>query len=252
MADPIDPIASARGPRTVLPKRFYQRAAAEARDGAYVIVLDGRPLRTPARKLLALPDVALAEAVAAEWTAQGEHIDPATMPVTRIVNSAIESVAGEMEAVADEIMRFAGSDLVCYRAAGPAPLLAEQARAWDPVLDWAREALGARFILGEGVMFVAQPAAALAALRAGLMACTGQGQPAPFRLAGLSVMTTLTGSALIALQCGYGATSIADGWAAAHIDEDFQARMWGADPEADSRRAARLCEMQAAGRVLGM
>ena len=249
MADPVDPIASARGPRAVLPKRFYQRAAVEARDGTYVVMLDGRPLRTPTRKLVALPGVALAAFVAAEWARQGEHIDPATMPVTRIVNSAIEGVAGEMQAVADDIVNYAGSDLVCYRAAGPAPLVAEQARAWDPVLDWARDALGARFVLSEGVMFVAQSRAALDAVRMGVMDCIGA---SPFRLAGLSVMTTLTGSALLALHCASGACSIAQGWAAAHVDEDFQARMWGADAEAEARRAARWREMAAAGSVLGV
>ena len=252
MADPVDPIASARGQGAVLPKRFYQQAIAGQSEGMFVVLLDGHPLRTPSRKLVALPSLGLAQAVAAEWAAQAGSIDPKTMPLTRIANSTIESVAGEMQAVADEIIRYAGSDLVCYRAASPAALVAAQARHWDGVLDWARDSFGARFVLSEGVMFVAQAATTVAAVKAGLSRCVGDGAQAPFRLAALSVMTTLTGSALIALRCTMGDCTADEAWAAAHVDEDFQADMWGSDEEASARREARWREMAAANLVLAL
>src|SRR3712207_2103472 len=154
--------------RPPLPRRFYETASVEERDGAFRLLLDGRAARTPARNLLAVPTRALAEALAAEWQGQEAVIDPAAMPLTRIVNSAIDGVAREREAVIADMAKYAGSDLVCYRAGEPEALVAEQARAWDPVLAWAREALGARFVLSEGVMHVAQPEAAVAAVRARL------------------------------------------------------------------------------------
>ena len=257
MTDPLPPHLprdareSARaGGKPVLPKRFYREAAAQEREGGFAILLDGKPVSTPGRRRVLLPNAALAELVVAEWAGQGALIDPATMPVTRICNSAIEGVADEMEAVADEIVRFAGSDLMCYRAGEPASLVAAQAQAWDPVLDWAREKLGARLMLAQGIVHVAQLPEALAAVRAGLARCAGADTSAPFRLAALSVITSLTGSALLALQCGEGGCTPEQAWAAAHVDEDFQAKMWGPDEEAQARRAARWQDMAAAGQVL--
>jgi len=248
----IDPVAMARrDQRKALPKRFYAAAAVEARDGLDVLTLDGRPARTPARGLLALPTQAAARAVADEWAAQGEWIDPATMPMTRLVNSALDGVANQMDETAAEIVKFAGSDLVCYRAAEPAALVIEQAKAWTPVLDFARETLGARFVLAEGVMFATQPEAAVAAV-AGEVRAIATGPAGALRLAALSVMTSLTGSALIALAVAQGAMGVEEGWRAAHVDEDFQIRAWGADEEAAARRERRRSDMQAAARLFAL
>jgi chaperone required for assembly of F1-ATPase len=203
-------------------------------------------VRTPAKAGLVVPSRALAEAIAAEWEAQATHIDAATMPLTRLANTAIDGVAARHAQVCADIAAFAASDLVCYRAEGPEPLVQRQGRQWDPVLAWAGEALGARFEVASGLMPVAQPegaAAAVAAALAGLDA---------FRLAALHVMTTLTGSALLALAHARGALSAEAAWAAAHVDEDWQIGQWGEDAQAAARRARRWAEMQAASRMLAL
>jgi chaperone required for assembly of F1-ATPase len=225
-------------------KRFYQRAEIEERDGAYHLVLDGRSAKTPARQPVAVPTRALGELLAAEWQAQGAEIDPAAMPVTRIVNSAIDGVAPQRQVVIDDIAKYAGSDLICYRAGDPERLVEAQARAWDPILEWARQELGTRFILSEGVMPVTQPPAAVEAVRRRLEAVGS-----PFRLAALHVMTTLTGSVLIALAHAAGRLDADEAWAAAHVDETFQESLWGEDEEAMKRRAARRSEFDAASKV---
>jgi chaperone required for assembly of F1-ATPase len=239
-----DPVAAARlAMKPQLPKRFYKEAGFAEEGGAFVLTLDGRKAKTPGRRPVAMPTARLAEAVAAEWQAQGEFIDPATMPLTRIVNSIVEGVSDVPEAVADEIVKYAGSDLLCYRADKPQSLVARQAAAWDPVLAFLREEIGARFILSEGVMFVDQPETAVAAVRAALPAD-------PWRLGALSVITTLTGSALLALAHHRGFLDAEAAFAAAHVDEDFQREAWGHDDEAAERRAARHAEMMAAAKVL--
>ena len=247
MNDGRDPIrASQRDMRPVLPRRFYAKANFEPRDGGYALLLDGRPARTPGKNPLRLRTAPLAEALASEWARQGEFIDPRVMPLTRLANSALDGVATRMADVADEISGYAGSDLVCYRADGPDELVRAQGDAWDPVLDWAHEALGARFILSQGVKHVAQPESSLNAVRA-RVAAIGD----PLTLAGLSVATTLTGSALLALALHAGRFSAAEAWAAAHVDEDFQIMRWGQDAEAALRRQARWCEIEAAALALG-
>jgi chaperone required for assembly of F1-ATPase len=227
--------------KPALPKRFYQDAAA---DPAGVIALDGKPVRTPGKAPLALPSRALAEAVAQEWRAQGERVDPGTMPLTRLANSAIDGVAGREQAVIDDILAFAGSDLLCYRAHGPRKLAEAQSKHWDPVLAWAKEALGAPLVLAEGVMHVAQPDASLARLRRQI---EGRG---PFGLAALHVLTALSGSALLALAVALGRLTPEEAWAAAHVDEDFQIGQWGEDAEAKARREARWRDFAAAARML--
>lgn len=239
-----DPVAAARqAMKPSWPKRFYREATTgEAPDG-WRLLLDGRPAKTPGRSPLAMPSRALAEAVSAEWGALGDLIEPLRLPVTRIVNAIIDGVVPDPAPVADDIVKYAGSDLICYRADGPGGLVARQAAAWDPVLAWAREVLGARFILSEGVMFVAQPEAAIRAVRAALPAD-------PWRLGATHVVTTLTGSALLALALERGRFTAGEIWSAAHVDEDFQIAQWGADEEAAARRAAREREMMAAAKVL--
>jgi chaperone required for assembly of F1-ATPase len=239
---PVDALKAARqAMRDPLPKRFYEAASVEPGEGGFVLVLDGRPARTPARSPLALPTHELGEAVAAEWGTQGETIDPASMPLTRMANTAIDGVAPRRREVVDDLVRYAGSDLVCYRAGDPARLAAEQDAAWNPVLAWADRELGARFVLAEGVMHVDQPEAAVAAVRRAVEAVES-----PFALAALHVMTTLTGSVLIALAHARGEIDADRAWTAAHVDELYQESVWGEDAEAAARRAARRAEFQAA------
>jgi chaperone required for assembly of F1-ATPase len=246
--EPRNPIRAAQQAMRPAPaKRFFERAGVEERDGAFGLTLDGRPARTPARNPIAVPTRALGEALAAEWQAQADVIDPAAMPLTRLVNSAIDGVAGSMAEVAADIAKYAGSDLIVYRAGEPERLVMEQASAWDPILAWAYEALGARFVLSEGVTFVDQPEAAVAALRARIAE-----ESSPFRLAALHVMTTLTGSALIALAHAAGRLTAAEAWAAAHVDERFQEQVWGEDEEALQRRAGREADFLAASRAYAL
>ncbi|MFK8251445.1 ATP12 family chaperone protein [Ancylobacter terrae] len=229
--------------RPPLPKRFYAAAGVMAEGDAFRVVLDGRGVKTPARRPLCLPDADLANAVAAEWDSQQTVIDPALMPLTRLVNSAIDGVADNPAAVAEEIARYAGSDLLCYRAGEPRSLVERQAQAWDPILSWLREMFGLRFVLGEGVMFVAQPEATLATFAALL-------PRQPLTLAGLSSMTTLTGSALLAFGVWKGQVAGETAWNAAHVDEEFQIAVWGEDEEAMARRDLRRREFDAAVRLL--
>ena len=239
-----DPVAAARlAMKPQLPKRFYETAGFAATAGAFALTLDGRKAKTPGRRLVALPTAALAEAVAAEWQAQVEVINPATMPLTRIVNSIIEGVTDVPEAVAEEIVKYARSDLLCYRADRPQSLVDRQAAAWDPVLTYLRETIGARFFLSEGIVYVEQPAPSIMAVRAAL---PGD----PWRLGAMSVITTLTGSALLAIAVDRGFLSADAAFDAAHVDDDFQRDTWGHDDEAAERRAVRHAEMTAAAKVL--
>jgi len=241
---PDDPIeATRRSMRTMLPRRFYETAATAALAEGHAVRLDDKPVRTPARRVLAAPTQALAEAIAAEWQAQKDVIDPAKMPLTRLANAIIDGVAEAPGPVAAEIANYLASDLVFYRAGTPAGLVERQARHWDPILDWARQALGADFKLGEGVVHVAQPGAALAAARATIPA-------EPWRLGAVHAITTLTGSALIALAMARGALAADAAWQAAHVDEDWNMALWGRDEMAVARREFRFAEFQAAGTVL--
>jgi chaperone required for assembly of F1-ATPase len=238
--DPTE--AARRNMRPQLRKRFYQRV--HVGEGApFALLLDARPVKTPAGGALALPSRALAAAVAAEWDAQPERINPAVMPLTRLANTVIDGVAPAPAPVADEVAKYLGSDLVCYRADAPEGLVQAQVRHWDPILGWARDTLGARFVLGEGVVFVAQPDHAIAAARAAIPSD-------PWRLGAVNVMTTLTGSALIALAVSEGRLAVDEAWVAAHVDEDWNMSLWGRDELALDRRAKRFAEMQAAGTVL--
>ena len=242
LSDP-DPVRRAQiQMRTPLPKRFYADVSVAAEtDGAFSVRLDGKPVRTPGRALLALPTAAAAGLVASEFDAQQDVIDPVSMPVLRLANTALDGVAGEGQAVIDDIMRYSSSDLLCYRAEGPQELIERQAVAWDPVLNWVRTALGVRFWLAEGVMHVEQPREAVSAVGAWL-----EQRHDPFRLAALHVITTLTGSALLALCVQAGAIAPDDAWAAAHVDEDWNIEQWGEDDEAFARRAARRVDFDAA------
>jgi chaperone required for assembly of F1-ATPase len=242
---PDDPIeATRRSARTAQQRRFYETASTAAVADGHAVRLDGKPVRTPARRVLAAPTLELAEAIAAEWRAQKDVIDPAKMPLTRLANAIIDGVAAAPLPVADEVAKYLGSDLLFYRAASPPELVERQGRHWDPILAWARQQFGADFKLGEGVVHVAQPQAALTAARTAI-------PTEPWRLGAVHVVTTLTGSALIAVAMARGALSADAAWQAAHVDEDWNMAQWGRDEMALARRAFRHAEFQAAATVLG-
>ena len=228
--------------RKPLPKRFYKDVSVGARDGGFAVLLDGKSMRTPAGGALVAPTESAAGLIAAEWAAQGESIDPSTMPVTRLVNSGLDGVARDTAGVAADVVKYSGSDLVCYRAGEPEALVAEQSAAWDPAIAFAREKFGARFALAEGVMFVNQPDETVAAIARAVAPY----EKAPLKLAALHSMTTLLGSALLALMVARRALSAEEAWAATHVDEDHQMRLWGVDTEALAKRAARFVDMKAA------
>jgi chaperone required for assembly of F1-ATPase len=241
---PLDPQeAVRRAARTPLRKRFYKEAGVAEAEGGYAITLDGKPIRTPSSRQVVIPARALADAVAAEWAAQGEAIDPVTMPLTRIANSVVEGVIDRVELVAEDLAKYLETDLLFYRAGHPEELVAREAAHWDPVLFWAAEALGAHFILSEGIMHVKQPDEALQAARAALPADA-------WSVAALHMVTTLTGSALLALALAHGVRDAGQVWAAAHVDEDWNADQWGVDEEAAARRVTRLRDFEAAVAVL--
>jgi len=227
-----------------LPKRFYTAVTVAPAAGGYAILLDGKPVRTPRKLPLVVPTRPLAEAIAEEWAAQKERIDPASMPLSKLAITAIDGVAAHMADVAADIVKFAGSDLLCYRAEEPEALAVLQAAAWDPILRWAEAELGAHFTTAKGIMPVEQRPEALDRVAAAV---------APFgamALTALHVMTTLTGSAILALAHASGRLSLEEAWTAAHVDEDWQVSRWGIDVEAAARRARRWAEMQAASRFL--
>ena len=241
---PLDPRESARrGARPKLRKRFYSQAHVGEAGGGFPLLLDNKPVKTPMRRALAAPTAALAGKIADEWNAQVELIDPARMPLTRLANAVIDAVADAPGPVADEVAQYLGSDLLCYRAHAPDGLLERQAQHWNPVLAWASETLGARFVLAQGVVHVAQPDEAIAAARAKIPADV-------WRLGAVSTITTLTGSALLALALERSALDAEAAWAAAHVDEDWQMSQWGSDEAALERRAYRHAEFEAAVTVL--
>jgi chaperone required for assembly of F1-ATPase len=242
---PLDPVEAARrGARPKLRRRFYERAEVGGQSGqGHPILLDSKPVRTPAHELLTAPSRPLAEAIAAEWQGQKDVIDPALMPLTRLANIIIDGVVKKPSPVAAEIEKYLGSDLVLYRAGEPEGLVASQAKHWDPIVDWARDTLGARFVLTQGLTFVAQPTPAIAAAAKAIPVDA-------WRLGAVSAATALTGSALLALALAYGKLGVDDAWAAAHVDEDWNMAKWGRDEQALARRAFALSEMQAAALVL--
>jgi chaperone required for assembly of F1-ATPase len=239
---PLDPIRAARAHlRPERPRRFFKEASVEETEDGYALMLDGRAARTPGKNRLAARNQALMDQVAEEWARQGERLDPADMPLTRLLNSAIDGVARTMAETRAEILRYAGSDLLCYRAEAPETLAERQAEAFDPTLAWAARTLNSPLRVVVGVVHVQQPPQSIEALRRAVEAFDD-----PASLAGLSAMTSLTGSALLALATAHGFLGPREAWQAAHVDEDFQNELWGVDEEARVRREARWREMGAA------
>lgn len=236
-----DPIAKARAlNRRELPKRFYKDAGFRQTADGFVVELDGRTIRTPAKRELVVPTEALARAISAEWAGQGEFIDPGLMPFTRLANSVIDGVKDRRHEVIEDLTAFAASDLLCYRATSPERLVERQTLVWDPILDWVEEHLGARFLVSEGVMHVAQDPDAIDRIRSAV-------EPLDhFRLAGLHSITTLTGSVLIALALHAGRLDADAAWTSGSLDDLWSQEVWGADEEAAFRLEQRRRDFDAA------
>ena len=224
--------------------KFYKTVAVAEEAGAFVVQLDGRPVKTPARALLAVPTMKLAEAIAEEWRAQGELLDPATMPLTRLAYAAIDTAPHHHARIADEILGYGGSDLLCYRAEAPRALVARQAEAWDPLLDWAAERFGARLAVGAGIAFVEQSRESRDAFAAALM---GRDD---FTLVALHGAASLTGSLVLALAMVEARLSAEEAFALSRLDETFQSEAWGPDAEAEARAARLGQELAAIARFL--
>jgi chaperone required for assembly of F1-ATPase len=240
---PDDPVTAARrGARTALRPRFYDKVSVATTTAGHVLHLDGKPVRTPARRLLAAPTLALGQAIVAEWQAPRELIDPAKMPLTRLANAIIDGVTDAPQPVADEVGKYLASDMLFYRASAPQGLVERQMQHWDPILIWARDEFGAHFKVGQGIVHVSQPPDALTAVSAAI-------PKDPWRLGAVHVVTTLTGSALIALALAHGRLSTDAAWQAAHVDEDWNMEQWGRDELALERRAFHFAELQAAARM---
>jgi chaperone required for assembly of F1-ATPase len=241
---PLDPEeAVRRAARAPQRKRFYSNAAMAETDSDFAITLDDKPIRTPSGRKVVVPVREIAEAVVAEWQDQKEFIDPLTMPMTRFANSVVDAVIDRVEPVTDDIAKYFETDLLFYRAGHPEALVAREAAHWDPILFWAADALGAHFILAEGIVHIRQPEPAIAAARAALPRDA-------WSIAALHVITSVTGSALLALALLRGVADADQVWAAAHVDEDWNSEKWGVDEEVAARRAARKVDFSAATRIL--
>jgi chaperone required for assembly of F1-ATPase len=227
-----------------LPKRFYKQATAAPLGDGFTVLLDGKGVKTPARSAIVVPTLALAQAMADEWNAQGERIDPRSMWLTKVANTAIDRVAPRRDAVIDEIVAFAGSDLVCYMADSPVGLAQRQAAHWAPLVVWAEEALGASLRVTPGLIHVPQDEAALAAIRKAVS------EASAFELAALHNAVTLTGSAVIGLALLRGRLSAVQAFDAAHVDEAWQAHVSGEDEDEAARLKLRQAELDDTARFL--
>lgn len=227
-------------------KRFYKEAAVVSAEGGYGVSLDDKPLRTPGKRVLGVPSLALAEAIAEEWRAQGEDIQVTALPLTRIASTAIDRVTPRRGEVVAEIANYAGTDLVCYRADRPPELAARQQQAWQPLLDWATLRYDAPLEVTVGVVPIAQPAASLQVFTAAVDACTS------LELAALHLATAACGSLVVALALLEGRLDVEGAFTASQIDETFEIELWGEDPEQTQRRAALKDDIALAARFLGL
>ncbi len=236
-------------------KRFYERAAAEPcppseggtrGGGGFRVVLDGRPIKTPAKADMVLSSLVLAEALASEWQAQGAEVEVRSLALTGLVWTAIDRVGSGRARVVEEVAAYAAHDLVCYRAEAPAELAALQQAVWQPLLDWAALSFDARLAVTAGVVPIAQPPEALATLR---QVVAGKSD---LELTALSAAVTAAGSLVIGLALGAGRIDAAAAFEAAQLDESYQIERWGEDPEAARRRAAIKADLEAAARLFAL
>jgi chaperone required for assembly of F1-ATPase len=227
-------------------KRFYKEAEVGERPGGFALLLDGRDVKTPARAPLRVPSRALADAIAAEWRAQGESIDPRSMPMTGLANAGIDRVEPDPAAFASNLAAYGESDLVCYRADKPPRLVARQAEHWDPVLLWARRRYDIELKVATGIVHLPQPAPTIERLQKAVAARRS------FELAGLSPLVTIGGSLLLALALAEGALTVEQAWDAAALEDHWQAELWGEDKEAAAALAHRKAEFEAGARFLSL
>ncbi len=227
-------------------KRFYKEVAVAPGEGGFIITLDGRPVRTPARQALTLPTHVLAEAVAAEWDAQGESLDIPGMSLTRLSNQAQDRIAADPGAVVSQLCHYAATDLLCYRAAGPASLVERQSAHWDPLLEWALAHYGIALPVTAGVMPL-PPAPDHAAIIQQSLAAEDA-----FRLTGLAEIVVASGSLMIGLAVLEGRLDAQAAWVAASVDETFQAERWGQDAEAEAMLQTRRASLEAGARLLAL
>jgi chaperone required for assembly of F1-ATPase len=231
--------------KTDLPKRFYKDVGVAPVDGGFTVTLDGRPTKTPGHKVpVVVPAAGIATAMAEEWAAQGERVDPRNMPTVRLINSALESGEAMIPAFRDEIIKFAGNDLMLYRADAPQELVAEQEAVWDAALVSLARHFGVSFQPTIGIIHQPQPETTLARLADSLQ------DEGLLALTALVSITGLTGSGLLAIGLWHRLFTPDHVWVAAHVDEDYQIRQWGEDEEAGIRRAWRRKEFDAAVNVL--
>ncbi len=225
-------------------KRFYKEVSARSAGDGYQILLDERPVKTPARNALAVPTERLGQAIAEEWRGQGEEIDPRSMPLTGLANAAIDRVAPDKAAFAEGLARYGESDLLCYRAEAPSGLVSRQAELWDPPLAWARRRFDIDFEIVEGIMHRPQPANTVEQLGRAVAARDA------FELAALSPLVTIGGSLVLVLALIEDEISFETAWSAATLDEQWQLEQWGADAEAEKALDARRRDFEAAYRFL--
>ncbi|PIE08648.1 MAG: ATPase [Rhodobacterales bacterium] len=227
-------------------KRFWKETAVAEAEGGFTVTLDGKPIRTPAKAPLTVPTRAFAEAIAEEWAAQADEIRPETMPLTRSANAAIDKVTAQFDEVAALIVAYGETDLLCYRAEGPESLVRRQAEAWDPLLDWAAGALGARLHPVAGIMHQPQEAAALAALTEATRAFSA------FELAAFHDLVALSGSLILAFAAARGARRPEALWEVSQVDEEWQAGQWGKDDQACANTALKRQAFLDAARVFSL
>lgn len=227
-------------------KRFYKQASLAETEGGFAVHLDGRPVKTPAGHPLAVPFRALGEAMVEEWQGQGEEIRPSAMPMTQLASTALDRIGPERATIIEQLVRFADTDLLCYRAEFPPDLVRRQTAQWQPLLDWAAETIGGRLAVTTGVVAVPQPPDAIAALRTRLDSYDH------WRLCAAQAACAAAGSLVLALAMVDGRLSGQQTYEASQLDETFQAEQWGEDYEAIDRRAALLRDILAAERLLGV
>ena len=229
-------------------KRFYKETAVDQGDGGHRILLDGKPMRTPAKAVLVVPTRALAEAIAAEWGAVPDKADinVSHLPLTRLAATGLDRVTSQRARVIEDTAKYAGSDMLCYRASEPETLVKRQQEIWQPLLDWADERYGARLVIVEGLAFVEQPADAVARLSAAVAKHSDLGLSALYNL------THISGSLIVALAVAEGHLAAADAFAAAQLDELYQVERWGEDPIATKRHEGIRHDIEAGARFLAL
>lgn len=227
-------------------RRFYEKASSAPAEGGFGVFLDDRPVKTPGKRMLVLPSAPLAEAIAGEWSVQGETVAPMSMPLTRLANTALDIVPGKRDEVLAEIAGYGETDLVCYRVEAPEELRRRQRAAWDPLVAWIAEAYGARLRVTTALIPAPQPGEAVDALREAVAGFDD------FVLAAFQRATGAVGSIVLALAMTAGRIGVEEAWAASQIDESYQEGRWGEDGEAREAREILRRELDAADRFIAL